>query len=540
LIYHRVPGYVQRLILILIVLGLSACGKSRDEVGESSERRLVYGLTLLPSGFDPHVNASSELGIPFMSVYDTLVYRHPQTYAFEPGLAESWEISPDRTRYTFHLKQNVKFHDGQPFNAAAVGVNLDQITIDPNSSQKAKVLLGPFYQGYTIIDDYTIEIRLTTPYEPLLDALSQVYLGIASPLALANYTDGTYQYNQVGTGPYMLAETVPGDRFVLRRNPDYAWGPAFYTVDNPEPVEEIEFRFYTDPVTRADALMAGEVGVMGELPPLNVELLLGHSELRMYPTPIPGQPLQFFFNLDRFPTSDANVRKALLQATNRTAIVDAVFAGQSPVAYGPLSSVTEGYNPAVEEMYPFSPTDADELFGVAGISDSNNDDLLDQAGAALEITILAPPWGQIPETAQAIAGQWRALGIDVTIEQVPNLPTLFERINAGDYNLVALYDFGLDPSLLNNYFVTGAVNNVSHYSNPELDALLTQALSESDPNTRMNLYMSAQDTIMDDALILPIREYVNLNGATADLEGVLYDAHGWWPLLNNFQWKAEE
>jgi len=534
-----------RMLIVLFILGVSlllfaAYQLLNDETVSKAQdvRRVVYGLTLLPSGIDPHINASSELGIPLMSVYDTLVYRHPQTRAFEAGLAESWSVSPDGRVYTFRLKRGVVFHDGQPFNAAAVGVNLDRITSEATASQKARGLLGPSYDGYAIIDDYTIEIRLSAPYQPLLNALSQVYLGIASPLALANHADGTYQWNQVGTGPYEMAETIPGERIVLRRNPNYSWGPAFYTQNNPSPVEEIEFRFFTDPATRDDALSSGQVGVVGELLPIDAELLLGNSEVRLYPVTIPGQPLQFIFNINRYPTDKTEVRQALIHATNRTAIVDAIFAGQSPVAYGPLSSTTESYNPAVEAYYPHDTSTALDLLRRAGITDSDNDGRLDDNGLPLELTLITPPWGLVPETAQAIQGQWRELGITVRIEQVPNFGGLLEKIDAGEYNMVAFYSFGLDASLLNSFYLTEGFDNFSGYTNADMDALLLQALQEPDPTTRANLYMAAQDAIMREALILPVREYVNLNGASSELDGVIFDAHGWFPLLNNFQWAS--
>jgi peptide/nickel transport system substrate-binding protein len=497
---------------------------------------LVYGLTLLPTGFDPHINASSELGIPLMSVYDTLVYRHPETKAYEAGLAESWEILEGGTRYVFKLKPGVRFHDGQAFNAAAVGVNFDRITAESTASQKARFMLGPSYQGYAIIDDYTFEIRLSAPYQPLLDALSQVYFGMASPLALANHQDGTYQWNQVGTGPYKMIESVPGDRSVLARNPDYAWGPIFYAPPGPNSVQEIEFRFYTDPATRDDALQSGQAGVMGELLPLDVELLLGDNRLRIYPTPIPGQPLQFIFNTRLAPTDNPNFRQALLYATNRPSIVEAVFAGESPVAYGPLSSATEGYNPAVESYYPFDLAEAERAFRLANVADSDGDGRLDLNGQTIELTLLIPPWNLIPETAQALAGQWRGLGFEVNLEQVPNFSALLAAIDEGDYHLVALYDFGLDASLLNAYYLSSGNNNVSGFGDPTLDNYLLGALQEPDPTTRANLYQAAQTLIMDQALVLPIREHVNFNGATARLDGIIFDAHGWWPLLNNFQW----
>ncbi|MCC6799540.1 MAG: hypothetical protein IT325_05465, partial [Anaerolineae bacterium] len=98
------------LLLAMVAVALAL----RDgEVGTPDRgNRIVYGLTLNPSGFDPHIHQSSELGIPFYSVYDTLVYRHPQTLEFVPGLAERWEMSADGLAWTFTLKQNVRFHDG--------------------------------------------------------------------------------------------------------------------------------------------------------------------------------------------------------------------------------------------------------------------------------------------------------------------------------------------------------------------------------------------------------------------------------------------
>ena len=82
--------------------------------------RIVYGLTLAPSGIDPHVNASSELGIPLTSVYDTLVYLDPESGDFVPGLAADWELSGDGRVYTFYLRDDVVFHDSTPFNAGSV------------------------------------------------------------------------------------------------------------------------------------------------------------------------------------------------------------------------------------------------------------------------------------------------------------------------------------------------------------------------------------------------------------------------------------
>ena len=522
------------MILCLAVAVVVALALRGDQDEAEHGNRIVYGLTLNPSGFDPHIHVSNELGIPFFSVYDTLVYRHPQTMDFVPGLAERWEMSPDGLNWTFTLRRGVKFHDGTPFNAQAVAANLDRITNPELGSGKARALLGP-YAGYTIADDYTITLHFSEPFAPLLDGLSQVYLGMASPKALQEHSKNTYQWHQVGTGPYMLEEIVPGDHIILRRNPDYVWGPVFYAEATAQSVDTVEFRFYEDPATRSLALESGEVQVIGELLPTDAELLLGNTQLRILRAPIPGLPQQFFFNLKRAPTDDVAVRKALLHATNRTAIVDAVFQGQSPVAYGPLTSVTPYYDPAVETLYPFDPAFAQSLLQGAGWGDADGDGIWDKDGEPLQLTMVFASWNQTPEVAQLLQSQWRDIGIEVELIRVPDFPTLRDYAQRGDFNLIAFYDFGVDASLLNRFYMSGASGNWSGFSDAELDGWLQEAVRQVDPETRAGLYMSAQQRIMEQAVVLPIREYVNLVGSTARLDGLIFSAQGWWPLLRNLQ-----
>nr|HID13173.1 hypothetical protein [Anaerolineae bacterium] len=271
--------------------------------------RIVYGLTLAPSGIDPHVNASSELGIPLTSVYDTLVYQDPETGELLPGLAERWEVSDDGLVYTFHLRQDVTFHDGTPFNAEAVRFNLERITSPDLASQKARFMLGP-YEQTVVVNEYTAQIHLSEPFAPLLDSLSQVYLGMASPAAVEQWGD-EYQLHQVGSGPFIFAEYVPGDHLLLRRNPDYAWGPSVYQHKTAQ-VEEIEFRFFTDPATRSPALETGEADVMGEIPPQDAARLEASDDFRIEAVAIPGASLMFFVNTARPPLDDLRVRRALL------------------------------------------------------------------------------------------------------------------------------------------------------------------------------------------------------------------------------------
>lgn len=520
----------------LSAISLAVIGTIMSESVDEEDDDLLtitYGLTLLPSGFDPHIHRSAELGIPLHSVYDTLVYRHPETLEFVAGLADEWEVSENGLIYTFRLKEGVFFHDGTPFNADAVAVTFDRIIAPETGSQKALALLGP-YAGHRAVDAYTFELQLSEPYAPLLDALSQPYFGIASPTALANTTNATYQYHQVGTGPFEMVEYIPGDRFVIKRNPDYNWGPVYLASYTDTSVERVIFRFYELPETRRIALEAGDVDLVGELPPTDADLILRNQDFRIHQELIPGQPLQFFFNTAKFPTDDIRIRQALLYATNREAVVGTVFFDQfSPTAYGPLSAATQFYDPAMQTLYPHSLERANTIFESAGVEDSDGDNILDLNGEPLRLKVVFMGFGFLPEVSQLLESQWREIGLEVELVQLGSFADLREYAESGDFNLIAFNDFGVDPAFINRFYLSSGDSNWTRFSDPELDGWLIEATRTTDLETRQELYSAIQRRIMEQGLILPIRDYVNLVGITTRLDGLIYAAHGWWPLLSN-------
>jgi peptide/nickel transport system substrate-binding protein len=532
------------ICLVAIVAGVffTLTVNSQAAAQELTGTRIVYGLTFQPSGFDPHINASAELLIPLRSVYDTLLYRDPVTREIIPGLAESVNISADALTYTFTLRTGVKFHDGTDFNADAVVANIDRIINPATRSTKALSLLGPV-ESYRAVDPRTFEIKMRTPYAPLLDAFAQVYLGIASPTALAQYADDPvrYQYYQVGTGPYRFIEYLPNDRIVLQRNPEYAWGPTFYVTENPAPVEIVEFRFFQDEATRAPALETGAAQIMGELPAGDAQLLASDPSIALYPQPIPGLPLQFLFNTAQTPTDNVDLRRALIFATNRVAIIDAVFQQFSPAAVGPLAAASPYYSNAVAELYPYDPVQARELLLSLGYDDTDNDQYVDKDGQRLTLTMIVPQFGFAARVGQLIQSQWAEVGVELLLNQVAGSITVLEAaVNETAYHLVALNDFGIDANILNRFYLSDGRNNWMRYTSSDLDAFLLRALESPSDSERRALYEQIQVFIMDQALILPIRDYVNINGASAAVENLVYDAYGWSPLLWNIRYTPPE
>jgi peptide/nickel transport system substrate-binding protein len=531
------------LVLILVAI---ACGPTSepptavptpaDEESPMAEGpalqggKLIYGLTLAPSGIDPHVNASSELGIPLTSVYDTLVWQD-LSGEFMPGLAKAWEISDVGLTYIFHLRDDVVFHDGTPFNARAVKFNLDRIADPVTKSQKAVLMLGP-YESTEIVDDYTIKVHFKELYAPFLDSASQVYLGMASPTAVEKW-GADYQLHQVGTGPFIMKEYIPQDHLTLVRNPDYNWAPSIFHHQGPAYLEEIVFRFFVEPATRVLALEGGEADVMGEIPPHDAERLASNPAFTLLPVNIPGQSLQFFLNTEKAPTDDLQVRQAINYAADKEAIVKAIFKEYSPVAHGPLNAFTIGYDGSVAGMYEYDPAKAETLLEEAGWVDSDGDGTCEKDGQPLKLEAYLMGWGYVPEVAQLLQAQLKAVGIEME-SQVVAYPAALEAAREGKHNLIPFSLSSSDPDILRTFFHSSNADsgfNWSKVRDPKLDELLEEGTRTLDLGRRKELYAEAQRLIMAEALILPMRDYVNLNATSARVKGLRYDLRGWFPWL---------
>jgi peptide/nickel transport system substrate-binding protein len=501
-------------LLAALVL-IAACG--RDPALET----LNYGLTLSPTGIDPHLNASVELGIPLSSVYDTLVYRDPESGAFVPGLASGWSISADQLTYTFTLRDDVTFHDGEPFDAESVKANIDYVLDPDHNSQKAAAMLGPLSEVRVLGPD-EVAFVLERPFTPLLDSLSQVYLGMASPTALAAWGPGEYQFHQVGSGPYRFVEYLPDDHLTLERNPAYDWAPTIYRASEAE-IETITFRFYEDPPTRALALESGAVDIIGELPPTDVGRLERKVEFAVQRVEIPGQPLQFLFNTQLPPTDDLRVREALVLAVDRNAIVGTVFGGYSPTAGGPLAGAI--FDDVDQPALPgFDPERARSLLVEAGWGPGPD-------SRPLELKLVAPNWGSNPEVAQLVAAAWESIGAQVTLEVAAGFGPLTQARAEGDYHAIGMNSFGTDPDLLRAFFDSRGFFNWSGVQDPVLDDLLTQASAEPGFDARTELYSEVARLVSEQWLILPVRDYVNLVGHSQRVDGLRFSAQGWFPLL---------
>src|SRR5205823_9713611 len=201
---------------------LDACSSaSSTTTTTSGTQKLTMAVFQEPDTLDPSASGLITVGAISRCVFDTLVWRLPGQSGLLPGLASSYQVSPDATTYTFKLRQDVKFHDGTAFDANAVKVTFDHIVDPATKSKSAAAALGP-YKETQVVDSHTAKVVFSQPNAAFLNEVAG--FSIISPAALQKY-GADFAHNPVGTGPFKFKEYVVGQHVVVERNPDYNWGP---------------------------------------------------------------------------------------------------------------------------------------------------------------------------------------------------------------------------------------------------------------------------------------------------------------------------
>ena len=186
--------------------------------------KIMYAARQDIDTLDPHITNRAATRKILIQFTDTLTVINPKDGKVLPGLAESWEVARDGKSYTFKLRKNVKFHDGTPFDAAAVKFTFDRIQEPLGAPGVARAFLGP-YDGADVVDAHTVRVRLKQPYAPFLRMVGLSPLAPLSPTAVQKMGQD-FSRKPVGTGPFMVKEWVPKSHVTLVRNPDYAWPPG--------------------------------------------------------------------------------------------------------------------------------------------------------------------------------------------------------------------------------------------------------------------------------------------------------------------------
>ena len=462
---------------------------------------MVFGAWQTPDTMDPQKSGLAATGRILANVFDPLVWRFPGDDTFYPGLASTWEISADGLEYTFHLRTDVTFHNGEVFDANAVKFTFDRLN-DPAAATLASVPRG--FNRVDVVDPATAKIVFDSPYAPFLTLLAAGNWRAIAPGYAASNPEGM-GLTPPGTGPFVISEYVPNSHVTLDRFAAYNWGPeAYYGRQGPALLERIDWRIISEAGTRSSTLESGEVDLIEEIVPAQYADLKANSSLVVYEQGTLGCPRSVQLNCTKAPTDDKLVRQAMNYAVDKRVITDVIFQKTVPAAFGPLEPLTPAYNPAVEAYYPYDVDQANALLDQAGwVRDG---DTRSKGGQTLSASFIVQANNNFDEAAQVLQSQFKEVGIDLQLTTESN-PTIFNTYNRGDQNLGDIFWWGADPESLYSLYHSSQIAagfNWSHYTNPALDALLEQGYAESDVAARMALYQQAQVMIMDDAVLIPL------------------------------------
>ncbi|MGY2083259.1 ABC transporter substrate-binding protein [Blastococcus sp. SYSU DS0539] len=461
-------------------LTLTACSGGGERVdtggggGGGRDNTLVAAVGAQPDQLDPHATSAYPSFQVLENVYDTLVVPNPDDLTMEPSLAESWETSEDGLTWTFTLREGVTFHDGSEFDAADVVYSYNRI-IDEELQNAYRF---ENVESVEAVDPQTVEITVSQP-TPNLPALIGGFKGMAIlPEGAAEEYD--LKTEAVGTGPFTL-ESFDASSTQLAAYEDY-WGGT------PE-LGGVEFRYITEPAAALTALQNGEVQWTDNVPPQQIEALQGNQDVELQSIP----SVDYWYlsmNFDRETFANPQVRQAIATAIDRDAVTEAARFG---AAQANQTAIPEG-NFFASDYAPFEPN----------VEEARA--LLQEAGVQTPITMGLMVTDEFPETvtaAQVIASQLEPIGIDVDVQTV-DFATWLDRQAQGDFDAFMLGWLGnLDPfDYYHSQHITDGVNNYQGYSNPEVDRLLQAASSETDRDTRKELYDEAVRMIVDDVSYL--------------------------------------
>lgn len=510
---------------VLMLLSFAACGNTADTsspapsvadpVAVDKDAEIVLGgyRNLAPGEKDGYYCSK------ILYVWEPLITQDDNA-APVPCLAESYQMSEDGTEWTFSLKQGVKFHDGEDFNADAVIANFDRMAIDVKSSSFYPLDINSHYPGlvsYEKTGDFEIKLTFDSPAPTQLYNMINFGSPIYSPACFD--ADGNFSGIAQGTGPFKIAENVLDQYVLLERNEDYYGEKA--------KAKTIRVKVIPDADTRFSALKSGEIlGVMdlNAIPATLATELEGNPDFALSTTK--STMIRFLvLNGTEAPFSDVRMRRAVSLALTRKTIVDDLYCGFGTPTTNVLNYCTPFYKDIpVEENMEEAKRLAKEVLG-------------DERSA---VTYLVNGSDPLQKTEAELIGTWLAeIGIDVDIQPM-EYSIMRENLKAADYGIARMQQ-GLSNSepatIFRRFMLTSGDHNQNYslgYQSDEVDRLMAEASASLDMDVRRQNYNRIQEISTEEFPIMPLYNDMTVIAYSTRLTG--YDAKIYGLELPNIAW----
>jgi ABC-type dipeptide/oligopeptide/nickel transport system permease component/ABC-type transport system substrate-binding protein len=448
---------------------------------------LRIGLPLEPPNLDPTSGAAGAVDeVLYGNVFEGLVKIGPRG-DIQPGLAESWEITPDGLTYVFHLRSGVRFHNGAGFDASIVKFSLDRARA-PASTNAQKTALSVI-GSVDVVDPQTVRLQLSRPSSRLLSVLAWGDSVMVEPRSV-----GDIAAHPIGTGPYAFQAWRRGDAIDLVRNPRY-WG-------RPAHIDRVEYRFIADPTAAFAAMKAGDLDVFPDYPaPENLAQFKADPRFKVLVGLTEGEVI-LGMNSRSGPLKDLRVRQAISYALDRSAIIKGAMFG-----YGvPIGSHYPPQDPGYVDLtgrYPHDPAKARALLKEAGYPNG------------FQLNLKLPPPSYARRSGEIIAAQLAAVGIRVKSQNLEWSQWLDQVFTRHDFDLSIVAH--TEPA---DYDIYGRDGYYFGYDSPAYKALLARLDASTGERERLDLLGQVQRRLADDAVNGFLFQFPRLGVWRADVEGL--------------------
>jgi peptide/nickel transport system substrate-binding protein len=490
---------------------------------------LTIGIDQEPPTLDPEASPSAITFFITSSVGETLLYID-ENRQVQPWLAQSYEVAPDAKTFTFHLRNDVSFQDGTPFNSASVKWNFDRV-VDPNYKAGSALPQLSGYQGTDTPDDYTAVVHFKDAFVPFLIYAGSPYLPMISPTAAQKQGD---QVNQtpVMSGPYKIDEWVPKDHVTMSRWDGYKRRAPWSDHDGPGNLDQVTWKFVPESGTRTATVESGETQAVNVMTPQDIPRLQSEG-MQIVSKPWVGMPEMMFLTTTQPPTDDLNVRQAVEYGIDRDALISTLYQGIGQKAIGPLTAIMLD-NPSLRAMYPHDVAKAGQLLDQSGWT-PGADGIRTKNGQRLTFSLNAIDYGSGPlPDNELIQGQLRQIGMDVSIKAQARPPWYEDNYHCSNNGMELFLRSG-ELDVLDAAFDSTNVGgnfNWSCLKDAEIDSMLHQGRQETDPTKRQQLYLQIEQKLMTQAVMVPLVDQLSVFALRPGVNGMKFTGNSY-PLVTD-------
>lgn len=514
-------------VLAVTALLATACGSGTDGASGAAATSGGAGksggtLTVAVGSdagcVDPQQVGSNDTIYSLRQIVDSLTDQDPKTGKIVPWLAQSWEVSPDATTFTFHLRPGATFSDGTQVNAQAVKADFDAV---PRLGALATLAEGYLagYTGTTVVDDQTARVTFSQPNAQFLQATSTFSLGIVSPASAALSPQQRCSQGIVGSGPFTLSKYVQNQSITLTKRKGYDWGSSLWTKKGEAYLDQVVFKVLPEAGVRTGSLQSGQVDAIGSVGQADEAALKG-AGAQLLSRANPGVVFNLGLNNSRPLLQDADVRTAIQLAINRQEIAQTVFPTGTQAATSVLAHTTPDYEKVASLKTDVSK--AKSLLTAAGWT-PGSDGIRVKDGTRLSLVV---DWFANAATNQPalelIQQQLKSVGIDVQLKELP-IASVASALQGGDFDAAWGNLTRADPDILRSQYSSKGAN---YYRIPagQLDTVLAQQAATADAGQRQQLVHQAQEQLVQNAYVIPVVELQTELGVAKSVHGLAFEA----------------